>query len=209
MGSSTTHPCWLCVCVACRCVCTAHNLAVCLHRAKGAKPGDSDSRHAAGRAGTGHCSPLAAPCWPLHLPVPGRVMRLCPHPSFPHALQHPLAHRSPRGCPPHARVAAAPMHSWSLPWVPPPAAPSCPTLDFLSSDTSFPSTCPHILFLGKSCQVLSLLPWAHTPWRRHQRCHWLSSVGLAIPSPKPCGVQEDLKRPCTPEYKCSFVHASQ
>lgn len=112
VGSSTTRPCWLGVCVACRRVCTAYNPAVCLH---GAKPGDSGGGHAAGRASTGCCSPPAAPSWPCHLPVPVRVMRLCLRPSSSHMLRHLLACRSPRGQPPHAGMASALTCSWPFP----------------------------------------------------------------------------------------------
>lgn len=98
VGSSTTRPRWLGVCVARRRVCTAHSLAVCLHGAKGAKP----SAGGGGGALSACSTELAGPSL-----APGREMRLCLHPSSPHVLQQPLARCSPRGCPPHAGMAAA------------------------------------------------------------------------------------------------------
>lgn len=115
VGSSTTCPCRAGVCVACHHVCTAHSVAVCLHRATGAKPSAGagvGGGHAAGTAHAGCCFPLVAPCWPCHLPMLDRALQLCPHPSPQHTLQHPL---QPMWCCSHAGMATALTCSRPLP----------------------------------------------------------------------------------------------
>lgn len=118
----------------------------------------------------------ALPC-----PCPCRVLRLCPCPS-PSIHSHRILNSG-----------TAPEPSQPFPSALTLAAPHFPTLDLLSSATSFPRACPHILFPRRSCHGLC-----------HPSCHGHSILTQAQilppalqgwpchPSAAPCRVQTGL-----------------